>query len=444
MKKLINSFEKIQFSKILFVFSLVAIAMGYGFLAYPLKWFPYQIIQNAVFFMDEKTNPPNYYYETNYTSNIPIYNKDAAYKSLSLVTSIAENDQLSAKIINMEGRVIHEWNIDWFKLWPDVKHIPEDDPFLPKEDPGTNVNGAVLLDDGDLIFNFSNLGMIRLDLCGNVVWRLPYRTHHSIYLDENNNLWAPGMVWQEKELPDFPNLQPPFYEMTLLKVSLDGEILSEISVLDILKKNDLLGLLYLSDIENKYADITTDPLHLNEVETFPSFLDEGVFQHGDIMISLRNRNTILVFREEDLRVSQVITGGFVRQHDPDFIDGDTISVFDNNSIAPEQYNPQSNIRVMNVANGTNLIYYTGGPNNPFFSSVIGRHQWLPNGDLLITESVKGKAFEVNRQGDIVWKYVNLVADGYAGLITEVSRLPVSFTEETLNNLSYQCETRYSD
>ena len=42
-----------------------------------------------------------------------------------------------------------------------------------------------LLDTGDLIFNYENLGLVRVDVCGNVVWRLPYRTHHSIWRDEN-------------------------------------------------------------------------------------------------------------------------------------------------------------------------------------------------------------------------------------------------------------------
>ena len=47
------------------------------------------------------------------------------------------------------------------------------------------------------------------------------------------------------------------------------------------------------------------------------------------MISLRNVSTVLVFDPDDLKIRYSITGRFVRQHDPDFVDNNTISVFDN-------------------------------------------------------------------------------------------------------------------
>jgi hypothetical protein len=37
---------------------------------------------------------------------------------------------------------------------------------------------------------------------------------------------------------------------------------------------------------------------------------------------------------------------------------------------------------------------------------MGNAQRLPNGNTLITESAFGRFFEVTREGEIVWEYVN--------------------------------------
>ncbi|MBG0788581.1 MAG: hypothetical protein H0S79_26125, partial [Anaerolineaceae bacterium] len=211
--------------KYLFIVSLCIISLIYGFIAYPMEWFPYSLIADATKFYNEAivgTFTPKYYAQTDYTTIVPVNNEGAAYKGLSLITSVIGEKKLSARVIDMDGQIIHEWVIDWFDLWPDATHIAKSDPLFPQTRPGTQIHGAVLLDNGDLIFNFADLGMVRLDVCGNVVWRLPYQTHHAIYRDEYDILWVPGMVYHEEALPDFPGLEPPFYEPTILKVSLDG------------------------------------------------------------------------------------------------------------------------------------------------------------------------------------------------------------------------------
>ncbi|QRN84243.1 hypothetical protein JR338_05760 [Chloroflexota bacterium] len=433
-----------ELPKYVFVVSLCIISLLYGFIAFPMEWFPFSLLTNAAKTYNElfvESWEKKVYGKTEYTTFIPVYNESLAYNGLTLVTSIIEDKQLSARVIDMDGQSVHEWEIDWFDLWPNATHLSETDPFYPKSRPGVLIHGAILIENGDLIFNFTNLGMVRLDVCGNVIWRLPYQTHHTIYRDEHDILWVPGIVYHEETLPDFPGLEPPFYEPTVLKVSLDGEILKEISIFDLLQQNDLMGLLYLSGDIKDTVSITKDPLHLNDVEPFPSTMEEGVFSAGDIMISLRNRNTILIFREEDLKVTQVITGGFIRQHDPDFIDGNTISIFDNNAYDPHNPDNQSKIIIESLADGERTVYYTGDEDNPFYTATMGNHQWLPNGNLLITETRSGRAFEVDGYGQIVWEYINLVGNGTAGWISDVQRLPQSFTEEFFNQLTRRCETQ---
>ena len=384
-----------------------------------------------------------HYVKIDFTKTIPTYKEASAYTDLSIVTSRIENRKVAVRVIDMEGELIHRWDPVWFDLWPDATHIPKSARDHPKFRPTKQIHGVLLLENGDLIFNFEYLGMIRLDICGNVIWRLPYRTHHSLYLDEHDNIWVPGRIIHDEPHQDLPYHEPPIIEPTVLKVSLDGKIIREISVFEILMENDLEGLLYLSSLGNEEVSVTGDTMHLNDVETFPSYLAEGVFKTGDIMLSLRNINTILVFSEEELKATHVSTGKFVRQHDPDFIDGNRISVFDNHNIGTRDSGHQSRILIDSFdKEGQSRVYYSGNEEEPFYSSILGNHQWLPNGNLLITESMEGRAFEVDQQGNIVWEYVNIIRPGYAGIVEDVQRLPSLFTKQYFNQLSSQCNTEY--
>ena len=50
-------------------------------------------------------------------------------------------------------------------------------------------------------------------------------------------------------------------------------------------------------------------------------------------------------------------------------------------------------------------------------------QWLPNGNLLITESMRGRAFEIDQHGEIVWDYFNIIEEELTGIVEEVQRVP---------------------
>jgi hypothetical protein len=71
--------------------------------------------------------------------------------------------------------------------------------------------------------------------------------------------------------------------------------------------------------------------------------------------------------------------------------------------------------------------YSGSSEQPFYTGIMGKHQWLPNGNTLITESVKGRAFEIDPEGKLVWEYFIVVDDGRLALLTEAHRLPPFFT-----------------
>jgi len=451
-------------SKRLFIVSLLSLIFAYGFLSSQFHIFPYSLIANVKSsigtILKDKENRSWYYQKTDHTKKVIIYNKKSISKGLTLISSLGKDNTISLKVIDINGSIVHSWDVDWFKIWPDATHLPEKD--LPKSRPGTQIHGMVLLKNGDVVFNYATLGLVRLDVCGNVVWRLPYRTHHSVYLDEYDNLWVPGQKNHEERLSAFPAYKPPFLEPTVLKISLEGKILDEISIFDLLKENKLESLLYMSALHDYLLEVSGDTLHFNDLETFPSYMDEGVFKHGDIMISLRNISAIIIFSEKDRKVKYVDMGGYVRQHDPDFIDGNTISIFDNHNtsnipdfttkrrsisdnkhIASTSENNihKSRIVIKSFADKRSFVYYEGNKKHPFYTSMMGKHQWLPNGNLLITETLKGRAFEIDPKGNIVWEYFNIVKKGYIGIISEAQRLPVQYTKAFFDKKVQECKNK---
>ena len=428
-----------RLSLIFFCFSSALILFNVGYFAREFKLFPYKVYTEAEkgwsqIRAQQSEQLPWFYIRSNKSPSEVVKNIGQTQPGLSLVTEIAAERNISAKIVDLSGNTVHEWAIDWFKMWPDPQHLPQN--LIPQSKPGTNIHGAVIMENGDLVFNFESKGLIRVDPDGEVVWRLPYLTHHSVHQHDDGNLWVSGTKYQTQKVSRLPNLIPPFFEETILEITPKGKILREWYVADLLRQNGYEGMLYMGSLNNENTAIqgdgrllgNTDLLHLNDVEPFSAKLQPGFFQPGDVMVSLRNINTVFVFNAEDEKIKFISTGEFVRQHDPDFIDGDTFSVFDNNNNNAQGSERRSKIVIVSAQDKTKKVFFEGSKNNKFFTRVMGKHQWQPNGNLLITESMSGRGFEIDRDGKVVWEYINYVEPGVVGVVGEVQRLPTSDTQ----------------
>jgi len=422
-----------------FVASSLVLVFSYGVAVGMFEVFPHGLIKQAIQGLSQLNggNFVQYYHPVRNDAWPAITKTDETSDGINLITRIGSNERLVAEIIDLNGAVIHRWDIDWFALWPDAEHLPSE--VKPRSAPGCQIHGAALMPNGDLVFNFDYLGLVRIDKFGSIVWRLAYQTHHSVYLHDDGNLWVCGQKRYFEDEIEFPRRRAPYDESTILEVSPDGHILNEWSVESILRDNGYGGLLGLSrGFINGYAK--QDILHLNDIELFPADMAEGNFERDDILVSLRNISTIFVMDRATRKIKFISTGQMIWQHDPDFIDGNRIGVFDNKGGNQDDAQPSSRILVFEAASPphaqgsasgglqppTNTgvtVAYQGTTANPFFTDIMGKHQWLPNGNVLITESTAGRAFEIDPNGAIVWQYVNYVEAGTVGLIQEVTRLP---------------------
>lgn len=411
--------------------------LGVAVLQY--RFFPYRFVHRTLEIAEEVLDPganDNWYRSAPVSAGPNPRTTGAAADGVNLISALGSDHQLVIQLTSMDGKLINRWDADWFRVWPDSVHLTEKE--RPKQRPGTDVHGMALLRDGSIVYNYSSLGMVRLDVCGRVLWRLAYRTHHSIEVDEDGVLWVPGELHRDRELPGFPNLKPPFREETLLRVSQDGKILEEISVLSLLKENGLAGLLHLTTSAGLSTAVSGDFLHANDVEPFPRNMTPGAFRPGDVLVSIRNTGTVLVFEHQSHKIKYVTIGHTTRQHDPDFVDGDTIAVFDNNNTGPESAGQNSRIVLFSPLRPEPRVYFQGPPGRRFYTDVLGKEQWLANGDLLLTSARQGWAFELDPHGQIVWEYLNLTKPGEVGLLSELRRLPLEYGKLVLDARTRLC------
>jgi len=121
------------------------------------------------------------------------------------------------------------------------------------------------------------------------------------------------------------------------------------------------------------------------------------------------------------------------QHQPTLLENGNMLVFDN--LGPGNF---SAVLEFDPIRRETLWEYVGGRDGDFYSEGCGSCQRLPNGNTLITESDRGRAFEVTPDKTIVWEYVNPHRAGNQGQFVsslfEVVRLSREFPVDWMREL----------
>lgn len=130
-----------------------------------------------------------------------------------------------------------------------------------------------------------------------------------------------------------------------------------------------------------------------------------------VLIAIRQLDRIAVIDLEQRRLLwEWGAGEVVGPHDPWLLPNGNVLLFDNGSRpTPDRDTPaRAFSRVVEVDPRTgNVVWeYRGDPPASFFSPSRGGAQPLPGGNVLITETTKGRAFEITRSGKLVWEFWN--------------------------------------
>lgn len=405
---------------ILFLFSLCFFSFIYGMIASSLNLFPSSTVKQGIEQWEEfvSRNRPHHLFPIKFhKTGVTILKQDKMMPGITLLTSHWKETGWTAgiRLIDEHGATLHHWEINPKKIWP---KSPHNDILKNARSKKEYVHGTYLYPNGDILFNIEYLGLVRMNCNGKILWKLPYRTHHSIFRDEEGNFWVPGIKWIEdgnERAKLFPGMVTPFIEEKILKISPEGKILIEISFMESIFNGGYKHLFW------HYSRFQGDVLHINDVEVLGTKLADGfsIFNAGDIVISSANLSIIAVLNQSG-KIKWLCSGIFTRQHDPDFEQNGWIAVFDNRTGLD-----QSQIRAINPATNEVFQLYPTEKKQFFYTHLAGKHQRLDNGNRLITEARTGRVFEVTPQGETVWEWIQQpYNDKVVAEITEATRYSI--------------------
>jgi uncharacterized protein (UPF0248 family) len=129
--------------------------------------------------------------------------------------------------------------------------------------------------------------------------------------------------------------------------------------------------------------------------------------NGDILVSYRPTSTVIrIDRKTGNIIWKLGPPTLAGQHAPTPLENGNVLIFDNGVHRLDDPLPFSRVIEINPATNEIVWTYQDRPVSTFFSPRMGNAQRLPNGNTLINEASFGRVFEVTRDGEIVWEYVN--------------------------------------
>lgn len=410
--------SSLSLQKAWFVLSIAILSFGYGFASHALGLFPSTYLEKAwqqFYSMALEQSGQNVFIGTTRYARqgTMTISPESMQPGLTLLSSSWPGPNgftPELRLVDRNGEVVHRWPIDREALF---QH-----GFTPR---GTaskaDVNGAQLLENGDVVVNIEYRGMARLDACGQIQWTLSEGNHHSITRAEDGTFWVPGVsrepLARTGDFPDgFPGLNgKKIWVDRLLQVSPEGEILTDVDLPTIIYQNGLDRYIpkVLGGPLPSPSSLDSDITHLNDIEPLRSEMaDEySLFEAGDLLVSVRSLSLVFVFDPEMMTVKWHAADPFIYQHDPDFIGDGWIGVFDNNyDFTNGQMLGGSRIVALQPHTDSVEVRFPKQYSDPFYTETQGRWQQLPNGNMLLSESTAGRVIEVNASGETVWEWIH--------------------------------------
>jgi len=316
-----------------------------------------------------------------------------------------------AWITDRAGRVVHAWEVDLDQLRDGLTGV------------SGNVNrlslypvGMALGADGSLVVTFQGrdtypieIGMVKVDRAGHILWKRFDRSHHWPALDAAGRIYAPftDHVRDVKHAGDSGvglNCRTGVTNRDAIRVlSAEGEPLREIALLDAFVRSGYGGLFYA-------VRDGCDPMHLNSVALLPAATAKAIpgAAAGDLLVSLRETNAIALIDPSSGAVKYLVAGRTAAQHSPQFLPDGSVLAFDN--MGGNRELGGSRVVRLDLVKGTATTVFPrgAGPLVPVKSTTAGHINVAEGGErALVSITHQGRIVEIDvESGEPLWVYEN--------------------------------------
>ena len=300
-----------------------------------------------------------------------------------LVSTFNNNNKIEINLFNISTRfLIKKWSIN-----TDIVLKLDQTGKLKKNN--LRLIHPLMLKDSSIIVNTENL-LFCIDSKSQLKWVNHEVFHHSIELFNDTTIWACSRI-EVNQLSNINGIDSLSNDAIAKVNAITGITLFKKPITQILVENGFQYLLAVGNFE-------TDAIHLNEI--FPALNSTKFWNQGDLLISLRHRNTIFLYRPTTNKIIWLKTGPWSNQHSCSFIDSSKIMIFGNDVIR-NNYNTT-------LLNGYNQIYVYDFSNNTIttpYNKVMkhlkiktlseGRSTFLKGGIVFIEESNYGNVYFID-------------------------------------------------
>jgi len=413
--------------KALFLFSLCLLSLGYGMAAASYRLFPYTLVDDAGSALralvevyhspDDAASAPDAIAAPTAFS----YSPGAGDELLLVSGGVGYHADLSstgsclAWIMDREGSVRHVWEYDP-EIWSDLERVTAA-PFKSEIFPV----GLHLYEDGGLLVSFQGLqcwpygiGLARFDPDGRLLWKHERFNHHWFSVAEDGRIYVGALRIAESPVPlgetagRIVSDDGKVSDDTVMILDADGNVLTEISMLQALLNSGWVGL-FQGATDSNIDAFTRDPTHLNDIRLVD---EELAARHdwlnaGDLLLSFRSINAVGILDVETQRFKWLATGATIRQHSPRFV-GDSVLVFDNRG-GPAELGGSRLVSIDLESQLPTTVFPVGpitATDRPFYTKTAGHLEIADERRVIVALSEEGNLWEVDiATGEVLWEYV---------------------------------------
>lgn len=421
--------KKIQIGTIVRWIALINIIFCLG-IAFTLANYPkMKSLQNAiqmVWAQRKKTGTGDWFFPRYAHKGLLRHDAARSHPGYTLFTVVSE---MSAYLVDPNGRIAHRWDVPVVNAEKGIR------TFFGALQP--HIDSAEMFPNGDLLVAYAQPAVgeygstvARLDMNGNLIWRYQGSAHHTVKYVNGKIYTLTGKL--REAIPNHPVKSLSYLQYlddAITVLDENGRELETHSVIDMIINSEGLRLADLVGF-NAHGD----PLHANDIEVLTEetyrFIPNG--KPGDVLLSVRHLDAILLADLVNHKITWVLRGTFRAQHDIDVLPNGNVMLFDNEGDITDT--GKSRVLEIDPRTGGIVWSYNGTQMDPMYTENRGSQQRLPNGNTMINESNAGRIFEVTPDGDVVWEYIHPVRgtqDGkeiIASIGLDVVRYDLSYAE----------------